>query len=116
LIGQAFIAGALIFDETIAIRIARSIDPAERRFDRRPQLDYRLAVAGALHIKTGKQNEEGGRVDAAVIEPKRHLVQRRHFAAAHLMQDLAGFGVGERIVFGGLMRRQPAQHAARHVR
>ena len=36
LIGQALIARAMIFDETIAIRIARSIDPGERRFDRRP--------------------------------------------------------------------------------
>ncbi len=31
----------------------------------------------------------GVEIDAAVIEAERNLAQRRHFAAAHLMQDFA---------------------------
>ncbi len=38
LVGQAQLAGAAIFDETVAIRVAQPVDPAERRLDGRPQL------------------------------------------------------------------------------
>ena len=46
-------------------------------------------------------------VDAAVIEAERDLAERRHLAAAHLVQDLARLGIRGGIVGGGLERRQP---------
>jgi len=57
LIGQALFAGAFVFDEAIAIGVAWAIDPGERRLDRRPQRDDGFAIAGALDIKSGEQNE-----------------------------------------------------------
>ena len=60
---------------------------------------------------SGQQHEQRRRIDAAVILSERNLAQRGHFAAAHLVQDLAGFGVGERIEFLGLEISEPLQHA-----
>ena len=40
-------------------------------------------------------------------------MQRHHFARPHFMQDLAGFGVGLRVVVGRLIGREPIEHHAR---
>ena len=114
LVGEALLGGALIFDKAVAIGIAGAVDPAQRRLDRGPQLAQRLLVAGALEIEAGQQHEQRRRIDAAVILRERHLAQRRHLAAAHLVQDLAGLGVGERIDRLGLIDGEPP--AARRAR
>ncbi len=62
----------------------------------RPQLAQRFDVAGALGIEAGQHDEQRRRIDAAVVETERHLAQRRHFAAAHLVQDFSGLGIGLR--------------------
>ena len=98
LVGKPLLGGALILDEAVLVGIAGAVDPLQRRLDRRPQLGQRFVVAGAFDIKAGQQNEQRGRIDAAVILRERHLAQRGHLAAAHLVQDLAGLGIGERIV------------------
>ena len=116
LIGEALFRGALIFDEAVAVGIAGPVDPAQRRFDRGPELDKRLFVAGPLDIEARKQHEQRRRIDAAVVMRKRHLAQRRHFAAAHFMQDFSGLGVVERIDRRCLMEGKPLQHAARDPR
>ena len=116
LVGESLFGGALIFDKTVAVGIAGAVDPAQRRFDRRPQFGKRLVVAGALDIEPGQQHEQRRRIDAAVILRERHLAQRRHLAAAHLVQDLSGLGVGERIDGFGLIEGEPLQHAARNAR
>jgi hypothetical protein len=38
LIGETVFVGTGIFNEAVAILVGRSIDPSQRRFDRRPQL------------------------------------------------------------------------------
>ena len=58
LIGQALLAGAQILYETVAVRIAGTVDPAQRGFDRRPQRGDGLDIAGAFQIKAGEQNEQ----------------------------------------------------------
>ena len=116
LIGQPLFRGALILDEAVAVRITGPVDPAQRRFDRRPQLDQRLCIAGPLDVEAREQHEQRCRIDAAVVMRKRHLAQRRHFAAAHFMQNLAGLGVGERVDCFRLMESKPLQHAARNPR
>ena len=116
LIGEPLLGGALIFDEAVTVGIARTIDPAQPGLDRRPQLGQRFLVAGALDIEAGEQHEQRRRIDAAVILRERHLAQRGHFAAAHLMQDLSGLRVGERIDALGLIEGQPLEHAARDPR
>ena len=116
LVGQALFAGAAIFDKAVAIGVAQPVDPAERRLDGRPQLRQGFLVAGALGIEAGKQHEQRRRVDAAVVLAKRHLVQRRHFPGAHLVQDLARLCIGKRIGLFRLIRGKAAQHAARDAR
>ena len=111
LIDQALLVGAVILDEAVAVGIARPVDPAEGRFDVRPKLAQRLDVAGVLGVEPGQHDEQRRRVDAAVIQLERNLPQRRHFAAAHLVQDFAGLGVGERIEILGLIGGEPPQHA-----
>ena len=97
LIDQTLLVGAVILDEAVAIGIARPVDPAQRRFDVGPELAQRLDVAGVLGVEPGQHHEQRRRIHAAVIELERNLAQRRHFAAAHLVQDFSGLGVGERI-------------------
>ncbi len=116
LVGKPLLGGALIFDEAVLVGIAGAVDPLQRRLDRRPQLGQRCLVAGAFDIKAGQQNEQRGGIDAAVILRERHLAQRGHLAAAHLVQDLAGLGVGERICGLGLEESEPPQHALRNAR
>ena len=72
-----------------------------------------VVVAGAVVVGGGEQEEQRRRVDAAVVARERHLAERGHLAAAHLVHDLAGLGVLGRIVAIRLSRGQEAQHAAR---
>ena len=116
LVAKPLIGCALIFDKTVAIGIAASVDPAQRRLDRGPQLSQRLKVAGAFAIEPGEQDEQRRRVDTAVILRERHFAQRRHFAAAHLMQDLSGLRIGKRVDGCRLIISEPPQHAARNAR
>ena len=116
LIGQALLGRGPVLDESVPVGIAWPVDPAQRGLDRRPQLGERLFVAGAFDVEAGQQHEQRRRIDAAVILRERHLAQRRHLAAAHFMQDLSRFGVGERIECLGLIECQSLQHAARDPR
>ena len=116
LVGKPLLGSALILDESVLVGIAGAVDPLERRLDRRPQLGQRCLVAGAFDIKAGQQDEQRGRIDAAVILRERHLAQRGHLAAAHLVQDFAGLGVGERIRGLGLEEGEPPQHALGNAR
>ena len=82
----------------------------------RPQRRRQRAIAGALQVRAGEHHEQRRRVDAAVVAPERHLAERRHLAAARLVQDLAGLRVLRRIAGRRLRRRQEAEHAARQLR
>ena len=116
LVGKPLLGSALILDESVLVGIAGAVDPLQRRLDRRPQLGQRCLVAGAFDIKAGQQDEQRGRIDTAVILCERHLAQRGHLAAAHLVQDFAGLGVGERIRGLGLEEGEPPQHALGNAR
>ena len=111
LVDQALLVGAVILDEAVAVGIARPVDPAQRRFDVGPQLAQRFDVAGVLGVEAGQHHEQRRGIDAAVVQAERNLAQRRHLAAAHLVQDFSGLGVGERIEILGLIGGEPPQHA-----
>ena len=108
---RPLLVGAVILDEAVAIGIARSVDPAQSRFDVGPQLPQRLDVAGVLGVEPGQHHEQRRRIHTAVIQLERNLPQRGHLTAAHLMQDFSGLGVGERIEVFGLIGGEPPQHA-----
>jgi len=57
LVDEALFVGAAVFDETVTVRVAWPIDPAERRFDVGPELAQRLHVACMLGIEPGQQHE-----------------------------------------------------------
>ena len=92
-VAQPAVAAPAVFEKSVTIRIAERIHPAQRLFDGRPQLAQRGFVTGAFDIKSNQDHEERRRIDSAIVETKRHLVQRGHFAAAHFVQDLARFRV-----------------------
>ena len=116
LVGQALFGSPLVLDKTVAIGVTRPIDPAQRLFDRSPQLGERLVIAGAFDIEPGEQHEQGRCIDTSVILRKRHLAQRSHFTAAHFMQDLSRLGVGQRIDRVRLVVCEPSQDASRKPR
>ena len=116
LVGETLLGGTIVFDEAIAVGIARAIDPGEGGLDRRPQLPDGGVVAGALRIETREHHEQRRGVDAAVIETEGHLAQPCHLAFAHLVQDLARLGIRGRIVDLCLISGKPVQHAARDAR
>jgi hypothetical protein len=88
-------------------------DPAQRSLHRGPKLGDVFIVAGAFRMKTSEQHEQRRCIDAAVIKSEWNFAQRRHFAAAHFMQDFSGLGIGQGVETLRLVSRQPPQHAAR---
>ena len=91
------LACALIFDETVLIRISGTVDPSQCRFDGGQRLDDGCEIAGAFRVKSGKEQQQR-EIDAAVVQSERHFAQRRHLAAAHLVQDLSRLGIGKQTV------------------
>src|SRR4051794_21486613 len=102
LICKAAVRLPVVFDEAITVAITVRVDPAQRRFDARPDLRESRAVPGALEVHSGEHHEERSRIDRAVVAAERHLAQVGHLAMASLMQDLAGLGVGARVKIGRL--------------
>ena len=111
LIDETVRAFAEIFDEAIAVVVAVIVDPAERRFDVRPQVTHRIQIAGALEIIGGEQHEEWRGIGAAVIFPERHFPQHRHLAVTDFVQNLARLRVHRRIVLRRLCRGEKTKHA-----
>jgi hypothetical protein len=60
---------------------------------------------------SGKEDEQRGRIDRAVIEAERDLAGLRHLARPHLMQDLAGLGIRVALFGARLRRGEELQHA-----
>ncbi len=82
----------------------------------RPELPERRRVVGAVEIGAGEHDEERCRIDAAVVAAERHLAESGHLAVAHLVQDLAGLGIGDGIRRCRLVCGEIEQHAARERR
>ena len=78
---------------------------------RSPATAWRIEgpVAGALGVLASQHDEQRGGVDGAVVLREWHLAQRRHLAAAHLVQDLAWCGIGPGRSVGGLKTGQPPE-------
>jgi hypothetical protein len=88
LIGESLFARSFIFHKSIAVRIAWTIYPIQGRFDGWPQRGDGRVIASAFRIKTSQQNKQRRRIDTSVVQTEGHFAQCRHFAAAHLVQDL----------------------------
>ena len=116
LVDQAVGVLPAVLDEAVAVAVAVDLDPGQRRLDVGPELEHGGEIAGAVEVGAGQHDEERRRVDAAVVAAERHLPELGHLAEAHLVQDLAGLGVGGGVDLGRLGGGEVAQHAAGDLR
>src|SRR5215831_2373323 len=93
LVNETVFRPAAVFDETITICVAVTIDPLERALDVRPDRLDKSAVTRAFVISSCQDHKKRSRVDASVVTPEGHLSQNRHFIIAELMQYLAGLRI-----------------------
>ena len=70
---RPLVATPVIFEKSVAIRIAELIHPTERFFDSRPQLAQRDFVIGAFDIEADQDHKERRRVDGAIVKTKGHF-------------------------------------------
>src|SRR5581483_9657820 len=73
-------------------------------------------VVGPAQVLGGQHEEQGRRVDRAVIGDEHDLAARRHLAAAKLVQDLARALVRELVLLPALVGGEEPQRAPREVR
>ncbi len=106
LLDQTAVRRARVLHEAVAVAIAVAIDPGQSGLDVRPELLDRREIAGPVVVAARQQHEQGRGVHAAVVGAKRHFAECRHFAASHLVQNLAGLRVACRVVARGLCRRE----------
>ena len=102
LVDQPIGVAAAVFDEAVAVAVAVGLEPAQRRLDVRPELEHGGEIAGPLEVGAGEHDEERRGIDAAVVAAERHFAELGHLAEAHLVQDLAGLGVGGGVDLGCL--------------
>ena len=93
LVQQAIGRLPLILHEAVPVPVAVAVDPVQGGLDVGPQGVDEGPVAGALVVGASEQDEQRRGIDAAVVAAEGNLLQRRHLAAAGLVQDLAGLGV-----------------------
>ena len=115
LVGQPLVRLARIFDEAVAIPVAIIVDPGERGDDVGPDVPDRVEIAGALIILRGKHHEQWRGINRSIITAERHLAERRHLAAAPLVQDFARLGIRRGVMFGRLQIGQRPEHAFREI-
>src|ERR1700677_251866 len=105
-----------IFDKAIPIAVPKFVDPFKSAENMWPQAPDEVAVGGALVIGVRQNNEERRSIDATVVSAKRNFSQRRHFSAAHLMENFPWLGLNCRVHFIRLSSRQAFQHPSRQGR
>src|SRR4029079_8813019 len=97
LVDQAILVHAAVLDEAIAIAIAAGIDPMQGGLEIGPQPAHGGEITGAIEVGTGEHQAQRRGIDASGVATEMYLTQRGHPAEPHLVQDLAGLGVGLRI-------------------
>ena len=87
-----------VFDEAVAVDVARSVDPGEGGQGVRPEPVDECVVAGPIVGLAEQDQPERSRVDAAVVRREGQLAGPGHLPGPDLVQDLAGLGVRPRVV------------------
>ena len=95
-------------DVAVALQVGVVVDPVERRARLVLELADQLAVAGPALVLVEQHHVERRRVDGAVVRRVRPLLEGRHLAVAHLVQDPARVLVAEVVE-----ARRPASRRAR---
>src|SRR5205814_631922 len=102
LLYQSLTGVSCIFDEPIAIHVAKFIDPLQGPGDVWPKPLQKKPARSTVEVSPSQHDEQRGGVYASVIASEWHLAQCRHLAATHFVQNLTGFGIGNGIHYIGL--------------
>src|SRR5436309_2335290 len=105
-----------VFDKSVTIRIAITVDPLEGALHVWPNRLHKFAVARAPIICARQYYKKRRRIDAPVVAPERHLAQHSHFVIAKFMQHLARLRVLLGLFGVCLVCGEIRQHAARNRR
>ncbi len=89
------LVAALVRDVAVALEVGVLVDPVERRPRLALELADELAVARPALVLVEQDDVERRRVGAAVVRRVRPLLERRHLAVAHLVEDPARVLVAE---------------------
>ena len=107
--------GALdVFEVTVAVEVGRALEPGERLAHVLLEPSDELPVARPALVLIEEDQEERGCVVRAVVRA-RDLAHGLEAAAAKLVDDLAGLGVGEVVPVGRLQLRERLQSRLRHL-
>ena len=108
------LVAALVPDVAVALEVGVLVDPGERRARLVLEVAHELAVARPALVLVQQHDVERRRVGAAVVGRVRALLERRHLAVAHLVEDAARILVAEVVDAGSpATRRAPAASSRR---
>ena len=105
-----------VFDKAITINVSVPIHPFQRHLDVRPEMFQEAEVASTLVICCRKHHEQRRGINASVIATEGDFTEVRHFALAHLVQNLSRLCLDRRLRFECLRRSQELQDSLRDPR
>ena len=89
------LVAALVGDVAVALQVGVLVDPVERGARLVLEVAHELRVAGPALVLVEQDDEQRRRVGGAVVRRVRPLLEGRHLAVAHLVQDAPGILVAE---------------------
>src|SRR5437879_10357827 len=78
-----------VFDKAITINVSVPIHPFQRHLDVRPEMFQEAEVASTLVLCCRKHHEQRRGINASVKATEGDFTEVRHFALAHLVQNLS---------------------------
>ncbi len=110
------LVAALVGDVAVAQQIGVLVDPVQRRPRLVLELAHELPVPGPAFVLVEQHDVQRRRVGAAVIGRMRPLLERRHLAVAHLVQDPTRVLVAEVVDLRALPQPEHAKRGGRELR
>src|SRR6185312_12526660 len=113
LVDEAASVGAAVIEIAVAIAVAETLDPIQRRVDVAPQGADQPDVSRPRKILIEEDEEEWSRIHGPVVgRALRNLPEARERPLAQLVCDLPGLGIAVRIAAIRLIARQHARGVA----
>ena len=110
------LVAALVRDVAVALEVRVLVDPVQRRARLVLEVAHELRVAGPALVLVEQHDVQRGRVDAAVVGRVRPLLEGRHLAVAHLVEDPARVLVAEVVDPRALALAERQQRRLRELR
>ena len=110
------LVAALVRDVAVALEVRVLVDPVQGRARLVLEPAHELRVAGPALVLVEQHDVERGRVGAAVVRRVRPLLEGRHLAVAHLVEDPARVLVAEVVDARALALAERAQRRRGELR